>query len=125
MICENETGVSLHVRGKPLPKIIRNGVAIADRNGGSVEVIITVPSLPANLGRASRARRDRHRGSAKWAQQPQNSAFKADGWKPVRAHPDDRDHDIDVEVEWAASAPAATARRAIRGTPVSRPTTPS
>ena len=95
---KNETGVTLHKKGKKLPPIIRNGVSIADRNGGSVAVIITIPSLPVTPGMPVPP-------SAIEATNIANSAFKADGWHAVRAHPDDRAEDVDVEVWWTSSAP--------------------
>ena len=46
----NETGVDVHVRGRQLPDIIRNGVAIKDANGGTTTVFLTVPSMPSSTG---------------------------------------------------------------------------
>ena len=47
---QNETGVTMHTKGRALPPIIRNGVSIKDSNGGSTVVIITIPALPTNSG---------------------------------------------------------------------------
>ena len=103
---KNETGVTLHKRGRQLPNIIRNGASIADRNGGSAEVIITIPSLPANLGTGITAPGAVGTvGSAPWAQLPQNSAFQAKGSRAVQAHPEDRSRYIDVEIQWLGSLP--------------------
>ncbi len=103
---DNETGVTMHIRGKKLPPIYRNGVAIDDNNGASTVVIITVPSLPANVGTTVPTSPSASTvGSPLWAQNTANSAFKADGYKAVRAHPDDSSDDMDLTVSWAASAP--------------------
>ena len=113
----NETGVTIHKRGHELPHIIKNGVSISDHNGASTVVIVTVPSLPANssLGTAAPGLVGTP-GSPKWAQQPENSAFKADGSHSVRAVDGDGsfwdwfwhrdDHDDDIDVSWARTAPA-------------------
>ncbi len=114
----NETGVTIHKRGRELPKIIRNGVSISDHNGASSVVIITVPSLPMSTGLASVPGLATTVGSPKWAQLPENSAFKADGSHSVRVvpgdggdwdwygHRDDHSDDADVTIWWAATAPA-------------------
>ena len=47
---ENETGLDIHVKGKQLPNIVRNGVSIKDANGGSTTVFLTVPSMPTSVG---------------------------------------------------------------------------
>ena len=47
---ENETGIDIHTKGKPLPNVIRNGMSIKDANGGTTTVFLTVPSMPTNVG---------------------------------------------------------------------------
>ena len=101
----NRTGVTMPMRGRPLPIVIRNGFVIAERTGGSTVVIITVPSLPASTGLASVPGSTADLGSPAWAQLPENSAFKAAGSRSVQAHPDDRSIDVNIVVSWAASAP--------------------
>ncbi len=88
----------MHVKGKKLPPIYRNGVAIDDNNGGSTVVIITVPSLPTSVGTTIPA-------SASTFTDPRNSAFRADGYQAVRAHPDDRSDDMVLTVSWIGSLP--------------------
>ncbi len=95
----------MHVRGRPLPPIYRNGVAIADRNGGSTQVIITIPALPTNLGLTPGSALQAYLNTNNY-QNAAYSVFTADGWKAVRAHPDDRDEDVDVTVWWASTAPS-------------------
>ncbi len=93
----NETGVTMHVRGKPLPSIVQNGVSIRDRNGGSVAVIVTVPSLPTNVGTPIP-------GSAAGYTNLGTPAFRLSGWRPVRANPDDRSDLMPMTVSWANPA---------------------
>ena len=84
----NETGVDVHVRGKQLPDIIRNGVAIKDANGGTTTVYLTVPSMPSSTGTP-------YPLSITDRALP---AFLLSGYKPVRAHPDDRTDDMAITV---------------------------
>ena len=93
----NETGVTMHVRGKPLPNIVQNGVSIRDRNGASVAVIVTVPSLPTNVGTPIP-------GSAAGYTNAGTPAFRLSGWRPVRANPDDRSDLMPMTVSWANPA---------------------
>ena len=95
---QNETGSTVHHRGQPLPPTYRNGVAISDRNGASVTVIITIPSLPTTPGMPVPASALQYTDISK-------SAFKTDGNNAVRAHPDDRSQDSSVDVSWTATAP--------------------
>ena len=88
---QNETGVTMHVKGKPLPPIYKNGVAINDNNGGSTVVIITIRRCRRTSGRRSRSP---SASTSFAAQNVANSAFRADGYKAVRAHPDDRSDDM-------------------------------
>ncbi len=101
----NETGVTMPVRGRPLPSATRNGVSIADGSGLSTVVIVTVPSLPASTGLAAVPGSTRTPGSPRWAQLPENPAFVVAGSRSVRVNIDGAGGDVDVTVSWAASAP--------------------
>ena len=91
----NETGLTLH----------EPGVAIAQKNGGTVSVLLTMPSLPANV-HATHAT-----DVAPNAETPYNftdaanTAFVAKGNRPVRARPDDATDDMATTVLYATTAP--------------------
>jgi hypothetical protein len=92
----NETGTEIHVKGRKLPDIIRNGVTLKDRNGATTTVILTVPTMPANVGTTP------YPLSAAERAEP---AFVLTGNRPVRAHPDDRTDEMPISVSWVTSLP--------------------
>ena len=110
----NETGIDIHVRGKQLPNVIRNGVSIADRNGGSTSVYLTVPSMPASTGTPYPLS----------AAQKAEPAFLLSGNNPIRAHPDDRTDDLPITVKYiplSAGAIADCSAGAVQGLYISMP----
>jgi hypothetical protein len=100
----NETGTEIHVKGRQLPNIVKNGVTLKDRNGATTTVYLTVPSMPASAGTPSPLTLD----------EQQAPAFVLSGYKPVRAYPTDGseyDHghwndELPVQVSWLAEYPA-------------------
>ncbi len=106
---ENATGTTIHARGTQLPPIIRNGIAITDRNGAASSVFLTVPSMPASVGTPSPLT----------ASQQAMPAFVLTGNRPVRVFAtdgSDDDHDrrhdelSGVSVAWVGELPAGVTR---------------
>jgi hypothetical protein len=84
----NETGLTLHDKN----------VAISDKNGASVGVLLTVPALPSPAGVAIPSSATSFTGA--------NSAFVTQGAHPVHAHPDDKSDEMPITVLYTLSAPS-------------------
>ena len=102
---QNETGTTIHAKGKSLPNIVKNGVSLTDRNGATTTVYLTVPSMPSSVGTPS--------GLS--AAQMDMPAFVLSGSRPVRAYPtegSDDDHEkrhdehTNIQVSWVAEYPS-------------------
>ena len=106
---ENETGLDIKKKGSHLPDMLRHGVSLKDRNGASTTVFLTVPSMPANVGTGPNYPLS--------AAQKAEPAFVLDGYKPVKAHPNDRTDEMPITISYiphtapavadCATAPAA------------------
>jgi hypothetical protein len=101
----NETGTEIHIKGRELPSIIKDGVTLKDHNGATTTVYLTVPSMPANVGTTSPLT----------AAQQTAPAFVLSGSRPVRAYPtegSESDHESrhdelsTLQISWIAELPA-------------------
>ncbi len=96
---ENETGLDIRTKGTHLPHILRHGTTLRDRNGASTTVYLTVPSMPTDTGTGA--------NYPLTAAQKAEPAFVLDGWKPVRAAPNDWSDDMPITVSYIPhTAPA-------------------
>ena len=90
---ENETGMDIRVKNSHLPNIIRRGVSLKDRNGASTTVFLTVPAMPSSVGTGTQL-------PAQPTRQKLEPAFVLDGYKPVKAHPNDRTDEMPISVRY-------------------------
>ena len=98
LVLTNETGTTIHGKGTKLPPRYVNNVAISDTNGASSSVILTVPSLPTNVGTPIP-------GTAAALANP---AFTLQGGQPVKVRPGDGDSgDMPgITIKWLGSIPS-------------------